>query len=931
MGWRVGGKGASGRNLDIAERIEEHGLHIWFGFYENAFRLIRQCYDELGRDPSEPMATWQDAFKPHHLVALQEQVNGEWQQWAMEMPDNVGLPGDGGQELTPSDWVRSLLQVSRQMIRMFFSFSLISGQNGTNDSVIKNIGRASFSSVMMLLSLADKASNETVGRLGQALPFINSSTAGNISDARQAIWDGLHDWIEQSDETRRLWIILDLTLTVLYGILKDKLLERGFGSIDRYDFAEWLTMHGASPMTVRSAPIRSVYDMAFAYENGDIEKPNFAAGASLRGYLRGLFSYKGAFMWKMQAGMGDIVFTPIYEVLKRRGVHFKFFHRVENLGLSADGKSIATMRMARQATLKEDEYQPLIDVKGLPCWPDRPLYDQLVEGEELKANKINLECSWSPQKPAEILTLQKGQDFDEVVLGISIAALPHICGEIIESRKAWQRMIENVKTVQTLAFQTWLKPTAREMGWDAPTRTNEGPIQCAYVEPIDTWADLSYLAEKENWPEEHTPGHIGYFCGPLNEPNPIAPFSDHGFHDREKARVREMMQGFFEKDAAYLWPDAVDPKTGGLDWNLLVDMEGRQGAARLDAQYHRANVEPTERYVLSLKGSMRYRLKPHESGVDNLFLAGDWTDNGMNSGCIEAAVMSGLLCARAVSGQDIFVYGLPRKYERPSLEPYHVLADCPNCGVVNAVVEWVDPSQPMGEAADTTCHFCGRQERGGVLTDAGKPFVAVEEVLAVLRDWAEQAETADLDLFVRANFCGLSANEVAQRVLLQRPIATSFHTLNWMLGTGLDLGSKDKQEFVEAQALTTIALADGIMKDEEADFIQSYLEKVGASALVAEDVRPWLPNDLPAPRHPQKLLQAMLELGWIDSQLTDKEWATIKEYAMAWHFSLADLEYMSTKLEREHISLMRRVWLRLKVDDRFQASSRTDEKVKVIA
>ena len=32
MGWRLGGKGASGRNADIAERIEEHGLHIWFGF-----------------------------------------------------------------------------------------------------------------------------------------------------------------------------------------------------------------------------------------------------------------------------------------------------------------------------------------------------------------------------------------------------------------------------------------------------------------------------------------------------------------------------------------------------------------------------------------------------------------------------------------------------------------------------------------------------------------------------------------------------------------------------------------------------------------------------------------------------------------------------------------------------------------------------------
>ena len=34
LGWRLGGKGASGRNRGVADRIEEHGLHIWFGFYE---------------------------------------------------------------------------------------------------------------------------------------------------------------------------------------------------------------------------------------------------------------------------------------------------------------------------------------------------------------------------------------------------------------------------------------------------------------------------------------------------------------------------------------------------------------------------------------------------------------------------------------------------------------------------------------------------------------------------------------------------------------------------------------------------------------------------------------------------------------------------------------------------------------------------------
>src|SRR6202049_4446754 len=56
-GWRLGGKGASGRGP--ADRIEEHGLHVWMGMYENAFRLMRECYAELKRDRSKcRIADW---------------------------------------------------------------------------------------------------------------------------------------------------------------------------------------------------------------------------------------------------------------------------------------------------------------------------------------------------------------------------------------------------------------------------------------------------------------------------------------------------------------------------------------------------------------------------------------------------------------------------------------------------------------------------------------------------------------------------------------------------------------------------------------------------------------------------------------------------------------------------------------------------------
>src|SRR5215470_3364823 len=47
--WRLGGKGASGRNLDpgLGNRIEEHGLHVLMGFYDNVFEILNRCYTDL--------------------------------------------------------------------------------------------------------------------------------------------------------------------------------------------------------------------------------------------------------------------------------------------------------------------------------------------------------------------------------------------------------------------------------------------------------------------------------------------------------------------------------------------------------------------------------------------------------------------------------------------------------------------------------------------------------------------------------------------------------------------------------------------------------------------------------------------------------------------------------------------------------------------
>ena len=79
LGWRLGGKGATGRDATQGNRIQEHGLHLWFGFYENAHAMLKQVMAELDRPASAPIRTWEQAMLPHNQFAMEQTFNGEWQ------------------------------------------------------------------------------------------------------------------------------------------------------------------------------------------------------------------------------------------------------------------------------------------------------------------------------------------------------------------------------------------------------------------------------------------------------------------------------------------------------------------------------------------------------------------------------------------------------------------------------------------------------------------------------------------------------------------------------------------------------------------------------------------------------------------------------------------------------------------------------------
>ena len=194
-------------------------------------------------------------------------------------------------------------------------------------------------------------------------------------------------------------------------------------------------------------------------------------------------------------------------------------------------------------------------------------------------------------------------------------------------------MVERVQTTATQAVQLWLREEEPALGWVQP-----GTTVSAYEAPLSTWASMPQLIGVERWPARERPGTIAYFCGAL----PAAAES--------RAHVRANAIELAERHLAHLLPGAVG--ADGFRWELLCGRNGERGADAIDSQLYLANVDPSDRYVLCVPGSDAYRLRADESGYDNLFLAGDWTDNGLNAGCIEGAVLSGLRAANAVLGRS---------------------------------------------------------------------------------------------------------------------------------------------------------------------------------------------------------------------------------------------------------------------------------------
>jgi uncharacterized protein with NAD-binding domain and iron-sulfur cluster len=648
-GSRLGGKGASTRG--VHGRIEEHGLHVWLGYYHNAFRLLREVYRELDRpttDPGCPIATFDDAFLPAPLVGVADLEGGRWSTWVGEFARNgleLGIDDVPAGPLTVADLVRRGIEMltvlatsldptprrdpppgvwlSASPRRTRSAFDPVLGTERGLGTVLRRTELAAVAAGVQALSLLGRAAGAGTERASSLLVEQLRDLRASLSERALGVSRG-----------RRLAQVMDLVGGCIQAAIEDGLLgSDGFERIDHLDFREWLAGR-VEPATLDSPIIRGLYDLVFAYEGGDRSRPRFSAGLGLFLANRLFFEYRGSIFWKMRAGMGEVVFAPLYQALRARGVEFAFFHCLHDVELSAGGRSVAALRLGRQADVcgGPRSYDPLSPVRGLPCFPAVPARDQfdVAPPPGVDEHRVDRGCEHQVE-------LRAGRDFDTVVLAVSVGILPHVARQLVESKPAWRAMVGAVGTVATRSVQLWLRPDERALGAHHPGATISG-----YAPPLDTFASMSHLAPVEAWPAGSQPGTIGYFCGALADDVAADPAG-------ADATVRADLEHLLAGGLAPFWPAAVTPE-GGLRLDLLCSTDALGTAP---AVYARANCDPSDRYVQSLPGSGAFRLRADQSGCDNLVLAGDWINSGMNAGCVEAAVMSGLQAANVVLGRPL--------------------------------------------------------------------------------------------------------------------------------------------------------------------------------------------------------------------------------------------------------------------------------------
>ena len=251
-----------------------------------------------------------------------------------------------------------------------------------------------------------------------------------------------------------------------------------------------------------------------------------------------------------------------------------------------------------------------------------------------------------------------GATFTHVILAVSLGAYKKLnrdvgpCDELFAASQKFRDMADAMDLVPSQAAQLWSKLGTSQLG-----EFKDGYESVAGSQPQPIWADMSQVLDKESPPNGVAPAaSVHYGCGTFAT---SLYKSEIGTAPNPQSIANQQVQGnlikWLNDEGASLWSKARNGAE--FDWRVLWDPQDRVGVDRLKAQYVRANISPTECCPGTPPGSLGLRLRSQDTGFLNLTLAGCYVRTGLNTTCVEGAIMSGMQASRAICGSPQVVVG----------------------------------------------------------------------------------------------------------------------------------------------------------------------------------------------------------------------------------------------------------------------------------
>ena len=405
-----------------------------------------------------------------------------------------------------------------------------------------------------------------------------------------------------------------------------------------------------APRRSTSPLVRVVYDLVFGYEHGDDDAPavrrrhrSAALGEDvLRLPRRDLLEDdRGHGRRRLRAALRRAA-RP------RRGVRVLPSRRPP-AARAPTGNAIDAVDLGRAGTLADGRgsYEPLVDVGGLPCWPAAPRR-RAARSRTAGTDRTTLESHWcTAAGRGHVIAAPRARTSTGGARDPASACTRTICGELIENPRTpeWRAMTEHVGTVATQAVQLWLTG-----------RRADARLARARMSPRAGTRRVPHLridvaAARRRAVAGRRPPRVDRLLLPRARDAPSRrPPTTSSTRARARSASRAR-RGRVPPPTTCATSGRHGRRDGDFRWDLLCGDDGDAAARDAPRRTVPACRTSTRRTATCCRspGTGRYRLRADESGYDNLVLAGDWTDSGLNAGCIEAAVVSGIQAANAVT------------------------------------------------------------------------------------------------------------------------------------------------------------------------------------------------------------------------------------------------------------------------------------------